>query len=77
MKITVNFDLTPDEFRRAMGLPDVQEFQQEFFKIMLEKLQSGEEGYDAFSLYQSMMKEGMDGFGKLQNMMFSAMGGNS
>ena len=77
MKINVNFDLTPEEFRRAMGLPDVQEFQQEFFKIMLEKMQAGEEGYDAFSLYQSMMKEGMDGFGKMQNMLFSAMNTNS
>ena len=27
MKINVEFDLTPDEFRQSLGLPDVEAFQ--------------------------------------------------
>ncbi|WP_419810978.1 DUF6489 family protein [Bacterioplanoides sp.] len=78
MKINVTFDMTPDEFRRVMGLPDVQQFQQELFNQMMEKMQSGEEGYDPLSLYQPMMKEGMNAMGQFQNMMFNMMsGGNS
>lgn len=75
MKINVTFDMTPDEFRRVMGLPDVQQFQQELFNQMLEKMQSGEEGYDPLSLYQPMMKEGMSAMGQFQNMMFNMMSG--
>ncbi|MCT7358536.1 MAG: hypothetical protein COB09_08730 [Thalassobium sp.] len=77
MKINVTFDLTPEELRRAMGLPDVQEFQQELFASMLEKMKSGEEGYDAMSLYQPMFNEGMNAMGQFQKMMLSMMSGAS
>lgn len=75
MKINVTFDLTPEEFRQVMGLPDVQEFQQELFNTMLQKMQSGEEGYDAMSLYQPMVKESLNAMGQFQNLMFSMMSG--
>ncbi len=77
MKINVTFDLTPEEFRRVMGLPDVQEFQKELFASMLEKMKSGEDGYDAMSLYQPMFSEGMNAMGQFQKMMLSMMSGAS
>lgn len=77
MKINVTFDLTPEELRRAMGLPDVQQFQQELFASMLEKMKSGEEGYDALSLYQPMFTEGMNVMGQFQKMMLNMMSGVS
>ncbi len=77
MKINVTFDLTPEEFRRVMGLPDVQEFQKELFASMLEKMKSGEDGYDAMSLYQPMFNEGMNAMGQFQKMMLSMMSGAS
>ncbi|UXD87996.1 DUF6489 family protein [Thalassolituus hydrocarboniclasticus] len=77
MKINVTFDLTPEEFRRVMGLPDVQEFQKELFASMLEKMKSGEDGYDAMSLYQPMFNEGMNAMGQFQKMMMSMMSGAS
>ena len=75
MKINVTFDMTPDEFRQVLGLPDVQTLQQEIFNQMVEKMQAGEEGYDPLSLYQPMMKEGMNAMGQFQKMMFSMMSG--
>ncbi len=77
MKINVTFDLTPEEFRRVMGLPDVQEFQKELFANMLEKMKSGEDGYDAMSLYQPIFNEGMSAMGQFQKMMLSVMSGAS
>lgn len=77
MKINVTFDMTPDEFRRVMGLPDVQQFQQELFDQMVSKMQAGEDGYDPLSLYQPMMKEGMSAMNQFQNMMFNMMSGKT
>jgi len=77
MKINVTFDMTPEEFRKAMGLPDVQEFQQEFFNTVLEKMRAGEDGYDPMSLYQPMFNESMNAMGQFQKMMFSMMSGSA
>lgn len=77
MKINVTFDLTPEEFRKVMGLPDVQEFQQELFNTILEKMKSGEEGYDAMALYQPLVKESLNAMGQFQNLMFSVMSGSA
>ncbi|WP_430462930.1 DUF6489 family protein [Thalassolituus sp. LLYu03] len=77
MKINVTFDMTPEEFRKIMGLPDVQEFQQEFFNTVMEKMRSGEDGYDPMSLYQVMFNEGMNAMGQFQKVMLGMMSGNS
>jgi hypothetical protein len=75
MKINVTFDITPEEFRQAMGLPDVQEFQQEFLKVLLEKMQKGEDGLDSMALYQSMLQGGMNSATQFQNLFFSMLAG--
>lgn len=81
MKINIEFDMTPEEFRRAMGFPDVKDFQEQVMKAMLEKMLSGEEGYDALSLYKPMVEESMKSMDKVQktfmNMMGEYMGGSS
>ncbi|MFK4753414.1 MULTISPECIES: DUF6489 family protein [Oceanospirillaceae] len=77
MKINVSFDLTPEEFRRVMGLPDVQQFQQEVFSQMMEKMKSGEEGYDAMSLYKPLFSESMNAMTQFQQLMFGMMAGKS
>ncbi len=76
MKINLTFDMTPEEFRKVMGLPDVQEFQQEFFNTVLEKMRAGEDGYDPMTLYKPMFNESMNAMGQFQKMMFSMMSGN-
>lgn len=73
MKINISFDLTPEEFRQAMGLPAVENFQQALFDSIIEKMQNGEAGYDAAELYQTLMKESMNNVSQLQQMFFNAM----
>ena len=75
MKINLEFDMTPEEFRRVMGLPDVQEFQNEVMKGMMEKMMSGEEGYDAMSLFKPMMSESMKSMDQVQQTFVNLMSG--
>ena len=75
MKINLEFDITPEEFRRVMGLPDVQEFQSEVMKGMMDKMMSGEEGYDAMSLFKPMMSESMKSVDQVQQTFMNLMSG--
>ncbi len=87
MKINVEFDLTPDEFRRALGLPDVEAFQQELLGRIQKQMESGVEGYDPMSLmqpflqqsmfqqpgFQQGLSQGMASFGNYQQMMLDML----
>lgn len=59
MKINVEFDLTPEEFRRALGLPDVEAFQQELLNRIQKQMESGVEGYDPMSLMKPFLQQGL------------------
>ncbi|OJA05060.1 hypothetical protein [Halomonas sp. QHL1] len=64
MKINVEFDLTPDEFRQSLGLPDVEAFQRNLLENIQRQMESGVEGYDPMSLMrpflqQPMMQQGL------------------
>ncbi len=48
MKINVEVDLTPEEMRRLMGLPDVQVFHEQMLESFSENLQSSQEQRDEF-----------------------------
>ncbi|MBB3190831.1 hypothetical protein [Halomonas cerina] len=78
MKINVEFDLTPDEFRQALGLPNVEAFQQELLGRIQQQMESGVEGYDPMSLMrpflqQPMMQQGLASFGNYQQMMLDML----
>lgn len=75
MKINIEFDMTPEELRRAMGLPDVTDFQDQIMKAMIEKMMMGEEGYDAMSLFKPMMNEGMKSMDQVQKTFINMMSG--
>lgn len=59
MKIHVEFDLTPAEFRQSLGLPDVEAFQREMLSRIQQQMEAGVEGYDPWSLMQPFMQQGM------------------
>lgn len=82
MKINVEFDLTPDEFRQALGLPDVEAFQQSLLENIQRQMESGVDGYDPMSLMrpflqQPMMQQGLSqglaNFGTYQQMMLDML----
>lgn len=86
MKINVEFDLTPEEFRRALGLPDVEAFQQDLLDRIQKQMESGVEGYDPMSLMQPFLQQsgmpqglsqglsqGLASFGTYQQMMLDML----
>ncbi len=60
MNIKIDVNLTPEEMRRLMGLPDVQEFNRQVMDKMLEKMTSGAEGYDPLGFFQSSIMSNAD-----------------
>ena len=60
MNIKIDVDMTPEEMRRLVGLPDVQEFNKQVMDKMLEKLTIGAEGYDPMSLFQASIMNNSD-----------------
>ncbi len=68
MKINVEFDLTPDEFRQSLGLPDVAVFQQQMLDQIKKQMESGVEGYDPMSLMQPYLQQSGMGQGMTQGL---------
>ncbi|MEZ5450339.1 MAG: DUF6489 family protein [Thiolinea sp.] len=60
MNIRFDIEVTPEEVRRLMGLPDVQAFNQQVMDDMMERLRSGAEGMDPLSIFQSSVANNMD-----------------
>lgn len=60
MNIKIDVEVTPEEMRRLVGLPDVQEFNKQVMDKMLERLTSGAEGYDPMGFFQSSIMNNAD-----------------
>ena len=73
MKIKFEVDLTPEEFRQAVGLPDVNQFYDEILTSTLDKMNSGEDGYDPYSLMQPLINNSLSGMEKFQTAMMAMM----
>ena len=77
MKIHVDVDLTPEEMRRLVGLPDVASFQDELMTEMRNKMKAGIEGYDPLSLYQPFLNNAFASMNTLQQFVTKAMTTNN
>ncbi|MFT5719892.1 MAG: hypothetical protein ACI9W6_000180 [Motiliproteus sp.] len=70
MKFSIDLELTPEEFRRVLGLPDVQELHKEMLSKVREKM--GVEGFDTAAMLKLYSGGSVD---QLQRMMVQLMGG--
>jgi len=82
MKINVEFDLSPEEFRQALGLPNIEAFQQDLLDRIQSQMETGVEGYDPMSLMQPFLQQpalqqglsqGLASFGNYQKMMLDML----
>ncbi|PLY15198.1 MAG: hypothetical protein C0631_08760 [Sedimenticola sp.] len=69
MKVNISIDMTPEEFRKMMGWPDVQGLHEDIMGKMREQIAAGAEGYDPMSLMQPYIKQSLDSMGGFQKMM--------
>jgi hypothetical protein len=77
MKISVDVDLTPEEFRRTLGLPDVSEIQKEMVEQFRQQMLNGADGYDALSLMQPYLNSGLNSMEAMHKAFFGMMTNNT
>jgi hypothetical protein len=75
MNVRVDIEMTPEELRRLMGLPDVEAFNRELMDDIRARMQAGVEGYDPLHLFQSYLSTSMAGMDAFRKFMSAAMSG--
>ncbi|KEA63817.1 hypothetical protein ADIMK_1944 [Marinobacterium lacunae] len=73
MKFTINIDMTPEELRRALGLPDVAALQDEMISRIREQMDAGAEGYDPLTLLKPYLSQSVGSMEAFQKMLFTMM----
>ncbi len=77
MKVTVELDCTPEEFRRFMGLPDVTEFHEQMAEKMREAMSAANPHFDMDAMMKAWMPPHMaanaESMTELQKTMWQAM----
>ncbi|NNF17299.1 MAG: hypothetical protein HKN70_11185 [Gammaproteobacteria bacterium] len=66
MKIRVEMQVTPKEFREALGLPDVAGIQKDVINAIQGKLAANMDEFDPVSLFRGFVSQGMVSAGDLQ-----------
>ncbi|OQX30444.1 MAG: hypothetical protein B0D96_03780 [Candidatus Sedimenticola endophacoides] len=70
MKINIEIDITPEEFRKSMGWPDVEAFNRELLDKLRQQMEAGAEGFDPLTLlkpYLTQSASSMEGFQKIMS----------
>ena len=72
MKIKVEFDLTPEEFRASLGLPDIAALQDEAVTMLRSKLSTNIEDIDVVGIVETMLGQGIAVSRKVQELIAAA-----
>jgi hypothetical protein len=73
MNFRIDIEMTPEELRRALGLPDVATLQQEMIDKVREQMEAGAEGYDPLTLLKPYLSNGIGSVEAFQKLLFSMM----
>lgn len=73
MKFKVDVDMSPEELRKVLGLPDVQKLQDDMMKKISEQMDAGAEGYDPLTLFKPYLTSGVGSMDALQKIMMNLM----
>ena len=77
MKIKVEFDLTPEEFRESLGLPDIAGLQEEAVSMLKSKLSTNIEDINVVGIVEAMLGQGIAVSRKVQELIASAAFGSN
>jgi hypothetical protein len=75
MNIQVEVDITPEELRRLMGLPDLQAFHESLLEQIRERMLAGYDGYDPLKLFQPYMSSAVASWETFQKLFGAALQG--
>lgn len=73
MNFRIDIEMTPDELRRALGLPDVATLQQEMIDKVREQMEAGVDGYDPLTLLKPYLNSGIGSMETFQKLLFGMM----
>ena len=72
MKIKVEFELTPQEFRESLGLPNISALQDEALAMLKDRITSDVENIDLAEIIESWFSQGIAASRKVQELLTSA-----
>ena len=72
MKIKVEFELTPQEFRETLGLPNISALQDETLAMLRDRITSDVENIDVAHIIESWFSQGIAASRKVQELVVSA-----
>ncbi len=71
MKVTIDVDLSPEEARRLMGLPDLEPMQQRLLAQLEKQMAQNLSYMDPETLVKTIMPVGAQGLEQFQNLLWS------
>jgi hypothetical protein len=74
MRINIELDMTPEEARRLMGLPDVSALQNEMLDEMKRRMKAAVDHSDPEAMLRAWMPVGAQGFEQFQKFLWDAAG---
>jgi hypothetical protein len=78
MNVKIDVDMSPEELRRLLGLPDVEPIQRELLEKLRKSVVEGMDGYDPVKLLQPYLTGTLASWDFLQKMISAAgKGGKS
>ncbi len=72
MKVNVEIDMTPEEARKLMGLPDVSRLQDEMVKEMQRRMKAALDTSDPEAMLRAWMPLGGQGFEQFQRFLWDS-----
>lgn len=72
MKMSFDIEMTPEEMRKLLGLPDVEAFQRQLMDDIRERMVAGTEGYDPIKLFQPYVTGTVASWDMFQKMLTNA-----
>lgn len=73
MNVKIDLDMTPEEMRKLLGLPDVEAFQHEMLEAIRTKMLEGAEGYDPMKFFQPYLSGSMASWDLFQKLFAATM----
>jgi hypothetical protein len=73
MKIKIEFDLTPKEFRQSLGLPDIAGLQEEALSVLKSRIGDDLEDIKMSKLVETWFTQGIAASRKVQELLASAV----
>lgn len=74
MNVKIDIDVTPEEMRKLLGLPDVEAFQRDMLDDIRKRMLEGVDGYDPLKLFQPYLAGSLASWDMFQKMFSAAIG---